>query len=94
MSTNSRTNKRVPQRTCIACRQVKDKQELIRLIRTSDNSIEVDISGKRSGRGAYLCKSRECWETGLNENRLEHNLRTTLAPDDRERLIKYGQDNY
>ncbi|MFC1920619.1 RNase P modulator RnpM [Chloroflexota bacterium] len=94
MSTSSRGTKHVPQRTCVSCRQVKAKQELIRLVRISDNSIEVDIGGKKSGRGVYLCKTKECWESGIKGNRLEYNLRTTLAPDNREQLVQFGQDNY
>ncbi len=61
---------------------------------TPDKNVEVDINGRKQGRGAYLCKSKDCWETGLNGNRLEHTLRTKLAPDNREQLIKFGQDNY
>ncbi|MFC2070522.1 RNase P modulator RnpM [Chloroflexota bacterium] len=94
MCSSSGATKHVPQRTCISCRQVKAKRELIRLVRTSDNSVEVDISGKKSGRGVYLCKTKECWETGINSNRLEHNLRTAIDPDNRQQLIKFGHDTY
>ena len=45
----------------MACHKVKDKQELIRLVRVSDGSVEVDTSGKKAGRGAYLCRVEECW---------------------------------
>ncbi len=83
--------KHTPQRTCIACRQIKTKQELIRLASTSDEGIEVDIGGKKAGRGAYLCPVPECWETALKGSRLEHALRVTLTPDNREHLIKYAQ---
>ncbi len=81
-----------PQRTCAACRKVKTKQELIRLARVSDGSIEVDTGGKKAGRGAYLCRAQECWEVGLKNSRLEHVLRTTLTQDNRERLIGYGKN--
>jgi predicted RNA-binding protein YlxR (DUF448 family) len=94
MNTSLRAKKHKPQRTCVACRQVKDKQELVRLVKTSDNLVEVDISGRKPGRGSYLCRSKECWETGLNSNRLEYNLRTVLTPENREQLIKYGRDNF
>jgi len=76
----------------VACRQVKAKRELIRLVRISDESVEVDIGGKKAGRGAYLCPAWECWEIGLKGGRLEHTLRTTLTQDNREQLIKYGKD--
>ena len=82
--------KHVPQRTCVGCRQVKARRELIRLVRVSDGSVEVDIGGKRVGRGAYLCRSPECWETVLKTGRLGHALRTSITPDNREKLAKYG----
>ena len=81
-----------PQRTCVACRKVKDKWELIRLVCVSDGSVEVDTNGKKAGRGAYLCRARECWQVGLKGTRLEHTLRTTLTQDNREQLIRYGKD--
>ncbi|MBI2288135.1 MAG: YlxR family protein [Chloroflexi bacterium] len=85
--------KHIPQRTCLACRKVKAKQELVRLVCISDGSIEVDIGGKKMGRGAYLCPSAECWEVGLKGSRLAYTLRTTLTRENREQLIKYG-DNF
>ncbi|MFC1915167.1 RNase P modulator RnpM [Chloroflexota bacterium] len=79
-----------PQRTCLACRKVRAKRELIRLVRTPNGNIEIDTSGKKAGRGAYLCPVWKCWETGLKTNRLEHTLRSRLTQDDREQLIKYA----
>ena len=76
----------------MACRKVKAKQELIRLVRVSDGSVEVDTSGKKAGRGAYLCRSQGCWEVGLKDSQLERVLRTTLTRDNREQLSRYGKD--
>ena len=84
--------KHTPQRTCIACRKVKDKQELVRLVCISDGSIEINTDGKKAGRGAYLCRAQECWEVGLKGTRLEHALRTTLTQDNREKLTRYGKE--
>lgn len=81
----------VPSRTCVACGRVRPKRELIRLVRISGGSVEVDTSGKKAGRGAYLCSLPDCWEAGLKGNRLEHTLRTTLSQDNREQLIRYEQ---
>jgi predicted RNA-binding protein YlxR (DUF448 family) len=83
--------KHLPERTCLACRQVKAKQELVRLVRLTDGSVEVDPGGKRSGRGTYLCGSPECWEAGLKGDRLERVLRTVLTPANREQLVNYGK---
>ena len=87
-----RSIKHLPQRTCVACRQVKAKRELIRLVRNADGSVEVDASGKKAGRGVYLCRIWECWEIGLKGGRLAHNLRTSLTQGNREQLIGYGRD--
>ena len=85
-------NKHLPQRTCIACRQTNEKKSLIRLVRTRNGIAEVDISGKRSGRGAYLCPKKVCWEMALRKNRLEHALRTKLSDNNRQSLIAYSHN--
>ncbi len=77
----------------MACRSVKAKRELIRLVLISDGSVEVDVDGKKAGRGTYLCQAQECWETGLKGGRLEHSLRMTLTPDNRWQLIRFGEDS-
>ena len=84
--------KHMPQRTCVACRKVKLKKELIRLVRVSDGNVETDTTGKKAGRGAYLCGVSGCWEIGLNGDRLENVLRTKLTRENRERLIRNGED--
>ncbi len=75
----------------MACRKVSAKQELIRLVRISDGSVEVDTSGKKAGRGAYLCRTQGCWEIGLKGGRLEHTLRTILTQGNREQLVKHEE---
>ena len=82
-------SKHLPQRTCIACRQIKEKKALIRLVRAENGAAEVDISGKKPGRGAYLCPKKVCWELVLKKNRLEYALRTKLSDDNRQILIEY-----
>ena len=69
-----------------------DKAELIRLVRISDGMVEIDTEGKKAGRGAYLCRAWECWESGLKGGRVEHALRVSLSLDNREQLIRYGGD--
>ena len=70
----------------MTCRQVRAKRELIRLVRNFDGSVEIDTSGKKAGRGAYLCPSPECWEVGLKEKRLEHTLHATITQNNLEKL--------
>lgn len=86
------TAKRAPQRTCLACRQVKAKRELLRLVRTPSGEIEIDSAGKKAGRGAYLCRVWKCWESGLKENKLEHALKSRLSDSARERLLSQAKE--
>ena len=80
----------IPLRTCIACREVKDKRLLIRLVHKSDGSVEPDISAREEGRGAYICPQKSCWDIALRKNYLEHALRIKLSPDNRNVLSEYG----
>ena len=80
----------VPERTCVACRRKRPKQELTRLVRTLEGNIEIDLLGRSKGRGAYLCKRRRCWESVLvsdRKNRLARALRIELTPE--RQLILY-----
>ena len=81
-----------PQRTCIACRLVKEKKALTRLVRTVDGVTEIDVFGKKPGRGAYLCSNKTCWELALKKNRLEYALRTKLNESNRQTLVEYSQN--
>jgi uncharacterized protein len=80
--TKGRRQKPVPQRTCIICRQTQTKRALVRIVRTSDDGVQIDPTGKLAGRGAYLCRTRTCWNTALNNSRLSAALKTTLTPDE------------
>ncbi len=82
--------KHVPQRTCIACHQVKPKRELLRIVRTPSGRVEMDPTGKKSGRGAYLCANRSCWTIALKKKRLEQELETTISEEDRLALESYA----
>ena len=84
----------VPERTCVACRETKPKKELIRLVRCSDGSVEIDYEGRKAGRGAYLCKSKNCWESALSKKRkdpLTYNLKANLSSENRKALIEYSE---
>ncbi len=84
--------KHIPQRICIACRRSDTKRRLIRLVRTEDGRVEVDQTGKRRGRGAYLCHAPACWEAALKRRSLERALRLeTLHPADRAALEQFAQ---
>ncbi len=84
--------KHPPQRTCIACRQIKEKKTLIRLVSTESGIAEIDVFGKKSGRGAYLCPKKTCWELALKKSRLDYALRTKLRDDNRQILREYSHN--
>jgi predicted RNA-binding protein YlxR (DUF448 family) len=86
----SAMHRHVPERTCVACHEVKPKRELVRLVCGPGGMVEVDKVGRRPGRGAYLCHSPECWNKGVNKGRLEHALRSRLSAESRARLMKFG----
>lgn len=79
----------IPQRTCIACKEVRPKRELIRVVRTPEGHVELDATGKKSGRGAYLCARRSCWEPALKKGKLEQEFEITLYAEDRAALETY-----
>jgi len=78
--------KHIPQRTCVGCREVQGKRQLVRIVRTPDGRVEIDPTGKRAGRGAYLHERRTCWNQALR-GRLSHALKVEhLRDDDRATL--------
>lgn len=76
----------VPQRTCVVCRTTSDKRSLTRLVRTPDDGVQIDPTGKRNGRGAYLCNQVACWDRALTTDVLARALRTELTDADRARI--------
>jgi hypothetical protein len=83
--------KHIPQRTCIACRRTDAKRGLIRVVRDGEGRVEVDPSGRRNGRGAYLCHAPACWQNAVKRKALERALRIDqLHPDDRAALLAFA----
>lgn len=81
----------VPQRTCIACRQVLPKRSLLRLVKT-DEGLQLDKSGKIAGRGAYLHDTKACWEIALQRGVLAKSLKTELTNQDIENMRLWMED--
>jgi predicted RNA-binding protein YlxR (DUF448 family) len=81
----------VPQRQCVACRQVRPKRELIRVVRTPGGDVRVDRTGKISGRGAYVCPSGDCADRALRERQLEHALEVTIPETVAEEIRALAQ---
>ncbi|MGI6307885.1 MAG: RNase P modulator RnpM [Dethiobacteria bacterium] len=73
--------RKIPQRLCLGCRAMKNKRELLRVVRTPQGEIELDISGKKAGRGAYICPNSDCLQKALKSKGLEKSLRTSISED-------------
>ena len=79
--------KHVPQRMCVACREHAAKRTLTRVVRTPEGTVAIDPTGKRNGRGAYLCERPACWESAVRTGGLARALKRTLEPGPAERLL-------
>ncbi|MDO8536728.1 MAG: YlxR family protein [bacterium] len=82
--------KHVPRRMCVSCRQGESKRALVRIVRTPAGSVLLDVTGKMPGRGAYLCRSRACWQLASKKRILEHALHTPLQPEEKAALEEFS----
>jgi len=73
--------KKIPQRMCVGCHEKRNKRELIRIVRTPEGSIIIDKTGKKSGRGAYLCNNSQCLSNAVKSKSLEKALETAINPE-------------
>lgn len=80
--------KKIPQRKCLGCMQSFPKKELIRIVRTPDGEICIDLTGKKSGRGAYICKNEACLKKAVKAKRLQTNLEAPISEELLEELSK------
>lgn len=87
----TRRVKHIPQRTCVGCRTVLAKRQLLRLVRTADGTLALDPTGKAPGRGAYLHDRRSCWVRALSGPALDRALRVNLTEAERARWRAHGE---
>lgn len=73
--------RKIPQRMCVGCRVMKNKRELIRVVRTPAGTVEMDITGKKPGRGAYICRDPECLQLASKDKRLQKALQQEISED-------------
>jgi hypothetical protein len=73
--------RKMPQRTCVGCGRVTDKRSLVRIVRTPEGDVTVDPTGKRSGRGAYVCATRECLQRAVRSGKLSKSLEAAVPED-------------
>ncbi|GEM_PF-205949 len=89
---DNQKTKRSPQRTCIVCRKVQNKQDLIRLMKTSDNRLLIDQGRRQEGRGIYICPKQVCWEKALEEKWLDRTLHIKITPENRASLVEQSKN--
>ena len=81
-------NMKIPMRKCVGCGEMKPKKELIRVLRTADEEFVLDATGKKNGRGAYLCCSKECFQKAVKSKGLERSFKQAIPAEVYERLEK------
>jgi len=82
------STRKIPTRQCIGCQEMKSKKEMMRVIRTPQEEILIDITGKKNGRGAYICKSSECLKKAVKSKGLERSLKVEIPQNVYEELEK------
>ena len=75
------TNKKVPMRQCVGCAEMKSKKELLRIIKTPEEDVVLDATGRKNGRGAYICASVECLKKAQKTKGLERSLKTAIPAE-------------
>jgi predicted RNA-binding protein YlxR (DUF448 family) len=86
----SRKQKHIPLRTCVACKKRYDKRRLTRIVNSPQEGVIVDLTGKKNGRGAYLCDQSVCWDKAINgTNLLEQALKCEISPREFDALAQF-----
>lgn len=80
--------KRVPLRKCLGCMESFPKKDLVRVVRTPENEVIIDLTGKKSGRGAYICRSNACLKKAIKSKRIQSNLEVQLTEELIDALTK------
>ena len=78
--------RKIPMRMCVGCREMKEKKELIRVVRSPEGDVSLDPTGKKSGRGAYVCRDPDCLKRAIKQRQLERQLDAALSPEAAEAL--------
>ena len=86
MAQNNQTLKKVPERRCVGCGEHFPKSELVRVLRTPEGEVVLDLTGKKSGRGAYICKKATCLKKAQKSKRIESSLECAIPADVYQRM--------
>ena len=81
-------NKKIPMRQCVGCQEMKNKTEMIRVIRTSEGEFLLDATGRKNGRGAYICPNQECLKKAVKSKGLERSFKQAIPQEVYESLEK------
>jgi len=85
--------KKIPMRQCVGCQEMKTKKEMMRVIKTAENEVVLDLTGKLNGRGAYLCKDMNCLTQAKKNKGLERSLKMSIPVNVYENLQKEYEEN-
>ena len=80
--------KKIPMRMCLGCNEMKPKRELVRVVKSSDNEISLDLTGKKNGRGAYICENIECLRLARKARRFEKSFQCRIEESVYEAMEK------
>lgn len=80
--------RKTPMRKCVGCQEMKSKKEMMRILRTPEDELVIDTTGRKNGRGAYLCFSKECFEKAVRSKGLERSLKMNVSPEVYDSLKK------
>ena len=83
-----KTKNKIPMRQCTGCREMKSKKEMIRVLKTPEDEIVLDTTGRKNGRGAYVCPSIECLDKAIRNHGIERSLKTNVPEEVYEDLQK------
>ena len=81
-------NKKIPLRQCVGCNEMKSKKEMLRVLKTAEEEVVLDTTGKMNGRGAYLCKNADCLKRAIKQKGIERSLKMNIDKSVYEKLEK------
>lgn len=80
--------KKIPLRMCVGCREMKPKKELLRVVRSPEGAVSLDTTGRKPGRGAYVCRNRECLARAIKQKQLERTFECPLSAETHQALLE------
>ena len=87
------TQKKTPMRMCLGCRQMISKKDLVRVLRTNEGQVLIDMTGRKNGRGAYVCRNNKCLEDAIRTKAIERSLNISLTDEIYDSLRKEMNEN-